>query len=433
MKELDRQIVAISVPAFAALISEPLMLIADTIIVGHLGRQELAALAAASTVLGTIVGLCIFLAYGSTATVARYHGAGSERRALELAVSGIWLAALLGVGLGALLGLTAKPLAASLSSSDSVATLSTQYLQVAALSVPPMLLVLAATGALRGVLDLRTPLIAMIAANVVNVALTVWFVYGLGWGMRGAAAGLVIAQWFAAVWLIAAVVTRSRAAGSSNQLLPAEVLRAGAQGIPLLIRTLTLRAVLLIATFVAATLGDAPLAAHQIATTLVTFFAFALDALAIAGQTLTGHRLGASDVAGTRLTTNRMIQWGLGAGLIAGVLLAVNSGWIARLFTSDSEVHAVVVPALLVIAATQPISGIVFVLDGVLIGAGDGVFLAWAGLIVLLCYAPAAFAVGWFGASFMWLWVAYTVFIAARLITLWCRQRGETWLRLGIS
>lgn len=409
------------------------MLVADTIIVGHLGRSELAALASASTVLGTIVGLCIFLAYGSTATVARHHGAGDEKRAIELAISGMWLALALGMGLGALTAAFSTPMARWLSSSPPVAALATDYLLIAAASIPGMLLVLAATGALRGLLDLRTPLIVMIAANIVNVVLTVVFVYGLGGGMRGAAAGLVIAQWFAALWLSFVVLRRARATGASIRPFGREVIAAGLSGVPLLVRTLTLRTTLIIATLVAAGLGDAPLAAHQIATTLVTFFAFALDALAIAGQTLTGHSLGANDPARTRAATRRMIGWGLGAGVTAGALLAVTSPWLTRLFTSDTGVQSVALPALLIVAAIQPLSGIVFVLDGVLIGAGDGVFLAWAGLAVLAAYAPLALAVGYFGWSFTWLWAAYGVFIAARLVTLWLRQRGDAWMRLGTA
>ncbi|WP_293784692.1 MATE family efflux transporter, partial [uncultured Aeromicrobium sp.] len=215
MKDVDRRILAISVPAFAALVSEPLMLVADTAIVGHLGRAELAGLAAASTVLTTVVGLCIFLAYGSTATVARYQGAGDDRRALESAVGGVWLAALLGVALTAVLALAARPLATVLSSSAEVADLAHEYLVVAAASVPAMLLVLAATGALRGLLDLRTPLVAMIVANLVNVVLTVTFVYGMGAGLAGAALGLVLAQWLAAIWLCGVVVRRARAQQAS--------------------------------------------------------------------------------------------------------------------------------------------------------------------------------------------------------------------------
>lgn len=428
---MDRQILAVTIPAFAALICEPLMLMADTAIVGHLGRAELAALGAASTILSTIVGLCVFLAYGSTATVARHQGAGEPRRALESALGGLWLALIIGAVLGLLTGVSARPMAEALASSPRVADLTVEYLQIAAFSIPAVLLVLAATGALRGVLDLRTPLVVMIAANVVNVVLTVMFVYGAGWDLRGAALGLVLAQWAAALALVGKVLKRGWESHASARVRWHDVSRAGRDGVPLLLRTLSLRAVLLLATVVAADFGDASLAAHQIATTIVLFLAFALDAFAIAAQTLTGHSLGAGDAERTRAVTRRVIGWGLGFGAAVAVLLAVSAPLVARAFSPDPDVLAAAVPALLIVAAIQPVSGIVFVLDGVLIGAGDGVYLAWAGLITLVVYAPVALAVRAADAGLAWLWAAYALFMATRWATLWWRQRGDRWLVLG--
>ena len=428
----DRDIFALAIPAFAALISEPLMLLADTIIIGHLGTTHLAGLAVASTVLGTIVGLCIFLAYGSTAAVARHHGAGDDRGALALGLSGVWLAVGLGVAFAALTAILAGPVTAGLSSSPAVAGHAHTYLLISALGIPAMLVVLAATGALRGVLDMRTPLLAMIAANVLNVILNLTFVYGAGWGIAGAATGTVIAQWFAATWLAGTVLHRARVAGSPIRPNVAEILASARDGVPLVVRTLTLRASLLIATAVAATQGDAPLAAHQIAMTIVTLLAFALDAIAIAGQALTGQSLGAGDASRTRQLTRRMIGWGAVTGAFAAIVLIAVHGVLPQVFSPDEDVRSVLVPVLLVVAVIQPLSGVVFILDGVLIGAGDGVFLAWAGLLVLVAYVPLALAVMWQDAGLTWLWVAYGGFITARLITLYARQRGDRWLVLGL-
>jgi putative MATE family efflux protein len=431
--DADRQIVAIAVPAFFALVTEPLMLLADTAIIGHLGTPELGGLAAASVVLGTVVGLCVFLAYGSTASVARHHGAGDERTAFGLAVSSLWLAAALGLVLGTVVAVGSGVLAGAMSSSDEVAVQARHYLLVSALGIPAMLLILAATGALRGVLDLRTPLLATIVANLVNVGLNVTLVYGFGLGVRGAAAGTVIAQWVAAAWLVAVVVRRARPAHADIRPRVREILDAAAQGVPLVVRTLTLRVAVVLAALVAAGLGDVQLAAHQVAATLVSLLAFALDAVAIAGQTLTGRTLGAGDAPGTRALTRRMIGWGVGTGLLAAAVLAVLAPWLPRLFSSDPQVQDALVPALLVVAAIQPLSGVVFVLDGVLIGAGDGVYLAVAGLATLAVYAPLVVLVGVTDAGFTWLWVAYGGFIAARLVTLWLRQRGDTWMVLGAT
>jgi Na+-driven multidrug efflux pump len=232
---------------------------------------------------------------------------------------------------------------------------------------------------------------------------------------------------------VTVVVRRARPSRASARPHVGRILAAARQGVPLIVRTLTLRAAVVLAALVASGLGDVQLAAHQVAASIVTFLAFALDAIAIAGQTLTGRALGAGDAERTRALTRRMTAWGVGTGIAAGVVLAAAAPWLPYLFTSDPAVRDVLVPALLVVAAIQPLSGVVFVLDGVLIGAGDGVYLAVAGVAVLAVYAPLVLLVGWADGGLTWLWVAYGAFIAARLVTLWLRQRGDAWMVLGTT
>ena len=425
----DRQIFRIAVPALFALVSEPLMVLADTAIIGHLGTTPLAGLAIAATVLNTVVGLCIFLAYGSTAAVARSHGAGAEKEAHAIAVSGLWLAVALGAVLAVMLGVGAETLTGWFASSPAVSDQASIYLAITAAALPAMLLGLAATGALRGELDLRTPLLVTVVANLVNVALNLVFVYGLHMGIAGSALGTALAQWGAALWLAAIVALRARRAGALTRPHPEAVLSAARDGVPLFARTVTLRIALLLPTILAARLGDASLAAHQVAMAVVTFIAYGLDAIAIAGQTLTGRALGAGDAEETRRLARRMMGWGLVTGLAAGAALAVASPLVVIAFTGDSAVRQALLPALLVIAMIQPLSGVVFVLDGLLIGAGDGRYLAWAGFVTLAVYAPVAVVLaGW---GFTWLWVAYAAFMLARLVTLGLRERSDRWMVLG--
>ncbi|WP_375001418.1 MATE family efflux transporter [Aeromicrobium sp. CTD01-1L150] len=427
----DRQIAAVALPAFVALVAEPAMLLADTVIVGRLGTAPLAGLAVASSVLLTVVGLCVFLAYATTAGVGRRHGAGRLAEAYVDAMGGVWLAAALGIVIGAGLAIGAETVAGAFTSSPAVVDEAAAYLRISAAAAPAMLVMLAATGALRGVLDLRTPLVVAVWANLLNAALSIWFVHGLGWGIQGAAIGTVIAQSAAAAWLVAVLVRGARRAGADLRPRIGHVLRAARDGAPLLARTATLRVALLLAVALAAQVGDAPLAAHQIATTLVSFLAFAMDAVAIAGQTLTGRALGAGDAGQARALTRRMIGWGLWGGLAAGLLLAALAPFLGPWFTPDPAVHQALVPALLVVAAVQPVSGLVFVLDGILIGAGDGVYLAWAGLLTLVIYAPVATGAVALGTGLIGLWAAYGVLQLARLATLWWRQRSDAWLVLG--
>jgi putative MATE family efflux protein len=426
----DRQIFRIAVPALFALISEPMMVLADTAIVGHLGTTPLAGLAIASTVVTAIVGLCIFLAYGSTAAVARSRGAGDDRRAHEFAVSSLWLAGGLGTVLAVLAWALSGPLTAALASSPEVAEQGRAYLAIVSVALPAMLVSLAATGALRGEQDLRTPLVVTVVANLVNIVLNVALVYGLGWGIRGSAVGTTLASWAGAAWLCGVVVARARRTGARIQP-QSGVLAAARDGIPLLARTVTLRVALFLPVVIAARLGDAPLAAHQVATAIVTVLAYALDSIAIAGQTLTGHALGSGDAPGTRGLSRRMMGWGVVIGVTAGVALALLTPLVARAFTPDPVVQDVLRPVLLVIAAIQPIAGVVFVLDGILIGAGDGRYLAVAGLIALVAYLPLAVLLSQWG--FTWLWVAYGGFMVARLVTLALRERSDRWMVLGTT
>jgi len=304
-------------------------------------------------------------------------------------------------------------------------------LQVSAAGIPAMLVVLATTGVLRGLQNTRIPLIVAVAANIANIVLNVVLVYGADLGVAGSALGTVIAQWGSALALGVVVIRAAVREGSGLRPDVRGVLGAARTGAPLIVRTLTLRAALVLGTLVAAGMSAASVAAHQIAVTVVSALAFALDAIAIAGQALTGRYLGAGDRVGARRATARMLTWGWRCGVLAAVLVAASAPWLAPAFSEDEAVHAASVGALLVAAAVQPVSGIVFVLDGVLIGAGDGRYLAYAGLLTLLAYVPLAWLVWTLGGGLVWLWAAYGAFMLARMATLVWRERSDAWLITG--
>jgi MATE family, multidrug efflux pump len=427
----DREIARLALPAFAALISEPLFLLADAAIVGHLGTAQLAALGIAGTILQTALGLFIFLAYGTTSTVARSLGAGDRRAALTAGVDGMWLALLLGVLVGAVTVATAPLLTAAFHPAPEVQLYALTYLRIAACGIPALLLMYAATGVLRGLQDTRTPLVIAVTGNVANVALNVLFVYGLGWGIAGSALGTLLAQSVAGGVLTVVVALAARRHAAPLVPQRSGVRAAWRVGVPLIVRTLTLRAALLLTTYVAAGISTAAVAAHQVAFTVWTFLAFALDAIAIAGQAITGRLLGAHDAAGTRAATHRMLRWGVLVGFALGLLLAAARPFLAPLFTPDLQVQQLLSAVLLVAAVQQPVAGVVFVLDGVLIGAGDGRYLAAAGVVNLVVFAPLALAVTWLGGGLLALWWAFGGFMLIRMVTLVWRARGDAWLVLG--
>ncbi|MFJ4785979.1 MATE family efflux transporter [Streptomyces sp. NPDC088794] len=432
-RQHDREIVALAVPAFGALVAEPLFVMADSAIVGHLGTAQLAGLGVASALLMTAVSVFVFLAYATTAAVARRVGAGDLQAAIRQGIDGIWLALLLGAAVIAVTLPTAPALVELFGASDTAAPYATTYLRISALGIPAMLVVLAATGVLRGLQDTKTPLYVAVAGFVANGALNAGLVYGADLGIAGSAWGTVIAQWgMAAVYLVV-VVRGARRHGAS--LRPdAAGIRASAQaGAPLLVRTLSLRAILMIATAIAARLGDADIAAHQIILSLWSLLAFALDAIAIAGQAIIGRYLGAGDTQGARAACRRMVQWGIATGVVLGLLVLVTRPVFLSLFTGDPSVKDTALPALLIVAAAQPISGIVFVLDGVLMGAGDGPYLAWAMLITLAVFTPVALFVPALGGGLTALWAAMTLMMTVRMLTLWLRTRSGRWLVTGAT
>ena len=434
----DREILRLAGPAFLALVAEPMFLLADAAIIGHLGTPELAGLGIAGAVIQTAVGLCIFLAYGTTASVARRIGAGDLRGALAQGIDGVWLAVLIGA-ITTVVGITLSgPLVGLFNPDPDVTEHATTYLRFAFLGVIPLLVMLASTGILRGLQDTKTPLYVAVGGNLVNIVLNYALVYGLDLGIAGSAIGTDLAQLASAGALMYVVVRAARREGAPLTPDLPGVRRAAHAGLALVIRTVTLRASLLVMTYGAATLGSTSVATNQLAITLWTFLAFALDAIAIAAQAITGRFLGAGDVAGTRSVTRRMIQWGVVSGVVTGVGLAASAPFLGVLFTSDQAVRDLLWPVLLVAAVFQPIAGVVFVLDGVLIGAGDGRYLAWGGVAVLAAFAPLAYLAVRFapdaGTPLLWLWVAFGIgFMGSRAVVLLHRARSDTWMVTGVS
>lgn len=435
-RTLDKRIFGLAWPALGALVAEPLFVLVDSAVVGRLGTPELAGLTLASTVLVTLVAAFNFLAYATTAAVARKIGAGDENGAIEVGIDGVWLALILGLVL-TVLGITLAPaVVTALGGSAEVTPHAVAYLRWSAPGIPGMFVVLAATGALRGMQDTRTPFVVAVAGATTNAVLCVTFVYGFGMGIAGSGLSTAVAQIGMAVTMLVVLVRGARGRGISLRPHRGGILANARAGMPLLVRTLTLRGAILLTVLVATGLGDAALAAHQIINSLWNLVAFVLDALAIAAQALIGHSLGARDADGVRSITRRTLWWGTIGGVVIGVLIAASGPVITPLFTTDPAVQRAAILSLVIVGVLTPVAGWVFVLDGVLIGAGDGRYLAWAGVITLLAYVPLALAVhAWApdgAVGLAWLWVAFAGgFMLARAVTTGLRARGTHWMVLG--
>jgi len=433
---LKAQILRLAVPALGALLAEPTFLLVDAAIVGHLGTEQLAGVGIASVILGTLVGLSVFLAYGTTAQVARSLGAGQVDRAMSFGVAGLYLAVIIGVAVLLVCWPLAPQLVGWFGGAPAVTEFGITFLRWSLVGMPAMLAVLATTGVMRGLQDTRTPLVVAVLGAVVNVGLNLLLVNGLQLGVAGSAIGTVTTQTAMAVVLIGVVVRAARRVGAPLTPHGRHIRGAGRAGVPLFVRTLTLRLAIIVTTVVATRQGVVALAAQQVVLSIWNFLALGLDALAIAAQALTGKALGEGDGASARRLTAAMLRWGVWAGVAIGAAVLGIHAVAGSAFSPDPEVRAAVAAALIVVALSQPISGWVFVLDGVLIGAGDGVYLASAGVVTLIVYLPAAAAVAIWApggtAGLVWLWIAFSVvFMGARAVTLGLRYRGDGWLITG--
>jgi putative MATE family efflux protein len=425
-RTLDREVFALAIPALGALAAEPLYVLVDTAIVGHLGTAQLASLAIAATVLTTGFTVLNFLTYGTTAQVARLHGAGRDRDAAALGSQALWLA----LGLGAallVLAVAFAPAAVRLMGGEGeVADGAVLYLRIAALGGPFFMIAAAGQGFLRGVGDMRTPLVILVVAHVVNAILEVLFVYGFGWGLAGSAWGTVMAQ--AGMGL--AFVQVQRRAGFEPPVLALmrPLIRIGAE---IAVRTSALLASFLVASAVLARVGAASLAAHQIAFQLFIFLALVLDALAIAAQVMVGRLLGAGDGARARAAAVRVILWSAVVGGGFALVLLALADVLPHAFTGDERVVERAEEVWWLFAALMPLNGVVFALDGILIGAGDTRFLMWGMLVSAAVYVPVALLALDRGWGIEGVWWGLAGLIGMRAVTNGVRFLGGRWVLTG--
>ena len=424
----DGEILRLALPALGALAAEPLYILVDTAIVGHLGRTQLAALGAAATALG-VLATFNFLQYGTTAQVARATGAGEHAVARKLGAQALWLSLGVGIVLAVTIALLAGPIAALVGVEGRTADQAETYLRIVAIGIPSFFLALGGQGYLRGISELRAPLVLIVLGNLVNVVLELLFVYGFDWGIEGSAWGTAIAQSCMGagfVWLIVRHVGR-------DDLAPVVALarRLVSVGKFLFVRTASLIAAFLLAGAVVARFGDAELGAFQISFQLWIFLALVLDAIAIAGQIIVGRELGAGRPERAFAASVRMIGLAAAVGTVFAVALLALSDVLPRLFSGDEAVLAQCALLWPIFALMQPLNGAVFALDGILIGAGDGPYIAGSMVVAFAACTvvlAATVAADW---GIRGVWAAIGVLIVVRLATMGARFARRRWLVTG--
>ncbi|MFC1431091.1 MATE family efflux transporter [Streptacidiphilus sp. N1-3] len=424
-------IARLALPALGALLAEPAFVLADNAMVGHLGAQPLAGVAVAGNLLGALVNCCVFLAYATTATAARRVGAGDEAGAVRAGVDGLALGLFLGALLGVVTWAVAPPGVHAMGATGAVAHNAVLYLRISAAGLPGVLVATAAAGVLRGLRRSGTTLAVVAVGFAANALLNALLLFAFRLGVAGSALGTVIAQ--TAMGAVYAVIVARRARRHRVSLVPrpAEMLRAAASGLPLVVRTVTMRAVIVALAAGATALGAVPLAAYQLGFSLWMFAALALDAVAVAAQTVVGGLLGAGEARRARAAMRKMVLWSLAGGALCGAVLLVARPLYLPLLAADPGVRDALSHSLLPIALLQPLAGAVYILDGVLIGAGDGRYLAAAGAGTALLSIPAALLLPGTAAALTGVWCVFGFFLLVRLVFLAARARGDAWIRLG--
>ena len=436
-KAVNRQILTLALPTFGQLIAEPTFVLIDTAIVGHINDAALAGLSVGSTIILTAVGLCIFLAYSTTAQVAHLLGAGRRREGMQAGVDGLWLALGIGLLLGIGLFIGSEPLCRALGAQGEVLTQAVIYTRTIVLGAPGMLLVYAANGIFRGLQKVRITLIAAVGGAIINTVLDVLFVIVLHWGIAGSGIATLIAQWFMGLFLVVPAVLWAKADGADLRPRLSGIAAAGGDGLPLFIRTLAIRAAMVATVASAARMGTSVLAGFQAVTSSWNFAMNMLDSVGIAGQTLVAAALGATSVHRARRLTTATGRAGLATGAVIGTAFALAGLFAGHFFSPSPHIQMLVAAGMVTMGVFFPLQGWMMSIDGILIGARDYRYLAatctltavvYIALLAVLSRAVAPALPGDMARTAM-VWMAFNVVLmGGRGICNGLRIRGDRWM-----
>ncbi|MBP2181934.1 MATE family efflux transporter [Amycolatopsis magusensis] len=423
-----KRVLGLALPALGVLAAEPLYVLVDTAVVGHLGALPLAGLALGGVLLSQVSTQLTFLSYGTTSRTARLHGAGRREEAVREGVQATWVA--IGVGLLLVLAgqLLAAPVARGLAGDAEIAGEAVAWLRIALFGAPLILITMAGNGWMRGVQEAKRPLWYVLAGNGISAVLCPVLVYGAGWGLEGSAVANVVAQVISAALFIRALIKERVPLKPEFGVMRAQLVL----GRDLVLRSFAFQVCFVSAAAVAARTSTEAVGAHQVVLQLWTFLALVLDSVAIAAQSLVGAALGAGRQREARGIATQITRYGLVFGCALCVVFAAVSQVLPRVFTSDAGVLAEIPNAWWFFVALQPIAGVVFALDGVLLGAGDAAFLRTA---TLLSAAAGFLPLIWLSLAFGWglagIWTGLSLFMVFRLVTVLVRWRSGNWAVVG--
>ncbi|WP_165164071.1 MATE family efflux transporter [Corynebacterium qintianiae] len=425
-----RRVLGLALPALGVLAANPLYLLLDTAVVGRLGTAELAALAAGTAVQSTVTVQLTFLSYGTTARAARLFGAGKRGDAVAEGVQATWVAVAVGLLLAAVIWIFAEPVALFLTNNAATAAASATWMHVAAISIPLTLIIMAGNGWLRGVQNTRLPFFLTLCGLVPGAVLLPSLVnrFGLVGSAWANVLGIGIT---AALFLVALAREHRRHRGSWAPRWGVIRSQLG-MGRDLILRSMSFQISMLAAAAVAGRFGVAALAAHQILLQLWNFLTLVLDSLAIAAQTLTGSALGRGEVSQARRVGELATRYCLMFAGVLALVFAVAGPFIWSIFTRDGAVLGQLSVPWWMLVAMIVLGGVVFALDGALLGAGDVAFLRTLTIAsVLGVFFPVTLMAQTFGWGLPGVWAGLTASIVIRLAGVVVRFRSMKWAVTG--
>lgn len=423
-----RRILGLAGPALGVLAAEPLYVLVDSAVVGHLGALPLSGLALSGTLLSLVSTQLTFLSYGTTARTARLHGAHRHEDAVREGVQATWLALAVGTVLLVAGQVLVEPVTRAMSGDEDITRAAVSWLRIALCGVPMILVTMAGNGWMRGVQDLVRPLRYVLAGNVLSAVLCPILVYPVGWGLEGSAVANVVAQTVSGGLFLTALIRKRVGLRPAPTVMWAQ-LRLGRD---LVLRSLAFQACFVSAATVAARTSTEAVGAHQVVLQLWTFLSLVLDSIAIAAQSLIGAALGEGSRDRAQSLAGQLVRYGLLLGSVLCVLFAAVSQVLPRAFTSDPGVLAEIPHAWWFFVLMQPMAGVVFALDGVLLGAADASFLRNSTIAsAVLGFLPLiwiSLALGW---GLTGIWVGLSLFILLRLVFVVVRWRSGSWAVTG--
>lgn len=420
-----KQIFGLAFPALGVLAAMPLYLLLDTAVVGTLGGFELAALGAATTIQAQVTTQLTFLSYGTTARSSRIFGMGDRRGAIAEGVQATWVALFVGLGILTLMLIGAPTFALWLSGDEALAQEAGHWLRVAAFAVPLILMIMAGNGWLRGIQNTKLPLYFTLAGVIPGAILIPIFV--AKFGLVGSAWANLIAEAITASLFLGALIKHHEGSWKPSWTVMKNQLVLGRD---LIMRSMSFQVAFVSAAAVAARFGTASLAAHQVLLQLWNFITLVLDSLAIAAQTLTGAALGAGTAKVARRVGNQVIKYSLIFAGGLGLVFVVLHSWIPRIFTQDADVLDAIASPWWIMVAMIILGGIVFAIDGVLLGAADAVFLRNASILaVVVGFLPGVWISYALDAGLTGVWCGLLAFILIRLFAVIWRFKSMKWAR----